>query len=212
MIKQKYNYKFFVDNYKYRHDSIFKKYYKHQENKYKYFICIEDDININKSIIYRSNGSIEKIIDQLDNMSFQRATIREIQSVFPNVYQYTYDKLGNNKYITKEYKLRGTDAGRINYFNDDTIYKIWYDEKYICSVTYDNNYLRIYFDGINVTYYNNTIDVYKTILDIGKIQLKYNTDIKDKIEKLLRRMLKDNKNDYYTEVINYICNTFNITI
>ena len=212
MIKQKYNYKFFVDNYKYCHDSIFKKYYKHQENKYKYFICIEEDININKSIIYRSNEPIEKIINQLNNMSFQRATIRDIQSIFPNMYQYTYCKIGNNKYITKEYKLRGIDAGRINYFNDNTIYKKWHDERYTWSVTYDNNYLWIYFDGINVTYYNNTIDVYKTILDIGKIQLNYNMDIKNRIEKLLKRMIKDNKDNYYTEVITYICDIFNITI
>lgn len=33
MIKQKYDYKFFVDNYNYRYDSMFRKYYNMLENQ-----------------------------------------------------------------------------------------------------------------------------------------------------------------------------------
>ena len=42
MIKQKYGYDFFYNNYRYRCNEMFKKYYKNLSDRYKYQIIIKD--------------------------------------------------------------------------------------------------------------------------------------------------------------------------
>lgn len=211
MEKQKYDYKFFTDNYSYRYDSIFRKYYKQQENKFRYFIIIEGDINVCKSTVYRCNETLEDILSELENIKFQRAKIVDHRSEFPEPREYIYNKFQNNEWITEEYYLRNRFTGRRNRTSDTWVYKIWNDKKYIYSCIVDDNYISIYYDGIIVRKYrDNDIEVNKYVAFSESIKLKFDRDVTDKLKVIMKRIQQDNIDGFYDDMIEKIKNDFGI--
>lgn len=209
MEKQKYDYKFFVDTYSYKYDSMFRKYYKQQEKKYRYFIIIEEDINICKSTVYRSNETLEEILLELDEMEFQRAKIIDYISEFPNPKEYVYNKFQGDEWVTEEYYLRNRFTGRRNKTSDTWVYKIWHDRKYIYSCTMDDDLISVYYDGIEVSKYNGRNIKVEKYLPLSKPKtLNFDRDVTDKLRFIIKRIQKDNINGFYDDMIEKIKNNF----
>lgn len=210
MIKQKYDYKFFVDNYNYRYDSMFRKYYKTLENKYRWFIIITKDINEYSSRVFRSNLSIDMIISKLKDMDFQKAEIINNKSNFPEVYKYTYNKFSGNKWITEDYMLRNGVSSLRNATTNKWIHKYWVDKKYIYSCRIDDDTCYVYFNGISVSNHKGTVKVEKYIPFSDSNELKFDRDIKDKLEKILKRIQKNNVDGFYNDMIERIKSSFGV--
>lgn len=210
IIKQKYDYKFFVDNYNYRYDSMFRKYYKILENEYRWFIIVTKDINEYSSQVFRSNLSIDMIISKLKDMDFQKAEIIDNNSNFPEVYKYTYNKFSGHEWITEDYMLRNGVSSLRNATTNKWIYKYWADEKYIYSCRIDEDICYVYFDGISVSNYKGTVKVEKYIPFSDSKELKFDTDIKDKLKKIIKRIKKCNIDGFYDDTIERIKSNFNV--
>lgn len=210
IIKQKYDYKFFVDNYNYRYDSMFRKYYKILENEYRWFIIVTKDINEYSSQVFRSNLSIDIIFSKFKDMNFQKAEIIDNKSMFPGVYKYTYNKILDNEWITGDYMLRNGVSSLRNMTTNKWIYKYWADKKYIYSCRIDDDTCDVYFDGISVSNNKGLVKVEKYIPFSNAKELKFDMGVKDKLEKITKRIQKDNIDGFYDDMIKRIKNNFGV--
>lgn len=210
MIKQKYDYKFFVDNYSYRYDSMFRKYYKMLESKYRYFIIVTKDCNKHQSEVFRSNSSIEDILLELKDIEFQMAKVIDNYSKFPEVYSYHYNKHFGLQWITETYRLRSSSLSLRNRSADKWYYKYWNDKRYIWSCLVDDDTCQICFKGIYISNYKGKIKVGKPVPFSESIELKFDTDTVDKLKRVVKRIQKDNINGFYDDMIERIKNDFGI--
>ena len=207
MEKQKYDYNFFYKNYKYRHNKMFKNYYKLLSDKYKYQIIIRYKSN---SEIYRSNLDINEILNVISNMECDIGEIRNIKALFPNCYKWEYININGEKQITKVYKdnlreTRKTIDGKL-------IYNIWWNKKGTYTILEDTNSISISHGSYRITSMSNEnkITVYKSIPLSQGHYLDYNTDHKEIIEKVLKVLIKENLEGFYDNMITRIKNEFNL--
>lgn len=225
MIKQKYGIRFFVENYPYRANKMFDKYYKKLEEEYRYFILVEKNYFLGgKADVYRSNNSLENIIKQLDNMEFQVATITDYQAEFPQIHKYTYYKMNDMQYITAHYQLRSSESVQLykTYPSYDKLCKINNNKKqgeFYRKVWHkDNGNLHLAAwvsdDMIDLTYGS-----VKMVYDRGKTyayqyslmgcnieipRVEIDGDLRDKIFRIIKAMRKDNIEGFYDDVIERI--------
>lgn len=200
MDSQKYSYKFFQDNYSYKADNMFRKYYKQQEKKYRYSITVNKDINSNKYYeMYRSNESSEEIISQISNMDFQVATIRDFRSQFPNATQYKINNIDKLQ-VVEEYYKSGVLVGR-KILDGEFIFTIWNDNKKAESCRISGEDIYVFYDGISVYNNNGEIIVHKSITLSQGYDIKYDSDVRDRLEKILKRIIRDNTSGYYSDMI-----------
>ena len=207
MEKQKYDYNFFYKNYKYRHNKMFKNYYKLLSDKYKYQIIIRYKSN---SEIYRSNLDINEILNVISNMKCDICEIRNIKALFPNCYKWEYININGEKQITKVYKdnlreTRKTIDGKL-------IYNIWWNKKGTYTILEDTNSISISHGSYRITsmFNENKITVYKSIPLSQGHYLDYNTNHKEIIEKVLKVLIKENLEGFYDNMITRIKNEFNL--
>ena len=207
MEKQKYDYNFFYKNYKYRHNKMFKNYYKLLSDKYKYQIIIRYKSN---SEIYRSNLDINEILNVISNMKCDICEIRNIKALFPNCYKWEYININGEKQITKVYKdnlreTRKTIDGKL-------IYNIWWNKKGTYTILEDTNSISISHGSYRITSMSNEnkITVYKSIPLSQGHYLDYNTNHKEIIEKVLKVLIKENLEGFYDNMITRIKNEFNL--
>ena len=207
MEKQKYDYNFFYKNYKYRHNKMFKNYYKLLSDKYKYQIIIRYKSN---SEIYRSNLDINEILNIISNMKCDIGEIRNIKALFPNCYKWEYININGEKQITKVYKdnlreTRKTIDGKL-------IYNIWWNKKGTYTILEDTNSISISHGSYRITsmFNENKITVYKSIPLSQGHYLDYNTNHKEIIEKALKVLIKENLEGFYDNMITRIKNEFNL--
>lgn len=207
MEKQKYDYNFFYKNYKYRHNKMFKNYYKLLSDKYKYQIIIRYKSN---SEIYRSNLDINEILNVISNMKCDIGEIRNIKALLPNCYKWEYININGEKQITKVYKdnlreTRKTIDGKL-------IYNIWWNKKGTYTILEDTNSISISHGSYRITsmFNENKITVYKSIPLSQGHYLDYNTNHKEIIEKVLKVLIKENLEGFYDNMITRIKNEFNL--
>ena len=225
MIKQKYGSKFFIESYPMCGYKMFEKYYKRLEDQYRFFIIVQHnyyDSTYSTTDVYRSNNTLENIIEQLDNMNFQCVTITDFRAEFPQAYKYTYYKIGDMQYITAHYMLRNSESVQMyksylsyrkanksykgdgnfywkkwNKYTNGTIMEIFASEH--IEVTYDN--IKMVCDKNGETY------AYQFTL-VNSPKVKINTDHLDKIKKVLKLIEKDNVNGFYDDTIERIKSSF----
>lgn len=211
MIKQKYNYSFFYDNYKYRHHNMFRNYYDKLEKQYKYFILAKRDINKHDVDVYRSNKNIDDILKEIDSMDYMSVEIQCVQNKFPEVAKYLYIHVDDFKQVTKIYQNNLSETRRMN--NDELIWMRYANyNKHTATALIDNSgYIRISYNGYTIAYRKeNGITVHKSVPLSPGMHMKYNSDHKEMVEKVLKRILKDNINGFYDEMISKIKNGFGI--
>lgn len=212
MIKQKYNYSFFYDNYKYRHYRMFKNYYKRLEQQYRYFIILKKDINrIGTSEVYRSNLSIDELLQVLKGMTFQVAEIQDTQSSFPDPVEYEYIKINDFEQIVKIYRNEQSQTRR--FYNGDLIYMYYADYKSpLVSARMDNKSIQICYNGYEIRKYfdDKDIIVRKTVPLSTPISIKYTSEHRDLVEKVIKRILRDNREGFYYELVNSVKGEFGI--
>ncbi|MGL5715193.1 MAG: hypothetical protein ACRCX2_19405 [Paraclostridium sp.] len=209
VIKQEYNYKYFYDNFL-NSISMYKRYNKMMEEKYRYSIIVTKNINDNKVEIYRSDSSLSNIIKQLDNMTFQEAKIRDYRQQFPKPIQYKYTKFQDIKSITTEYHTEKGCAARYN--EQGLIYKYWSCSKPVASVRMTQEDIYIFYNGIYKYYYfdSDEIKVHKSVPLNPGYYIKYDRDCKEMIEKLLKKLMRDNKTGFYDDMVQMIKDKFQI--
>lgn len=217
MFRQKYDYNFFYNNYKYSHYSMFKRYYRALEERYRYFILLKENINLTgQAKVYRSNLNIDELIDELKDMKFQVVEIHDVWSRFPEPTEYEYSKITDlngksHEYLTKIYKNKHSQTKR--YYDDELIYMYYSDySKYVCAARLDHDSIYISYKGYNIVKYFNHKDILvkRTVPLSNPIILRYDTEHKEMVKKVLNKILKDNINGSYNELIESIENEFKI--
>lgn len=143
-------------------------------------------------------------------MNFQKAEIIDHGSKFPQVYKYTYNKFSGNEWITEDYMSRNGISSLRNMTTSKWIYKYWIDKKYIYSCRIDEDTCYVYYDGVSVSNYKGTVKVEKYIPFSNSKELKFGSDVVDKLEKIIKRIQKDNVNGFYDDMVERIKNDFNI--
>lgn len=211
MIKQKYKYRFFYDNYKYTYISMAKRYNKMQDKKYRYFIKVDRDINSHSEgtyEIYRSNNNIDEILQELDLMSFVVAEIVDNWSKFPQVSQYIYLKNVSFKQIVKTYKHGHSETRKL--MDDTVLYSYWASyEKTVMSVNLSEN-IEVACGNYRFTSSNDRIEVRRLVPLSDSVKMKYNSDHRDMIEKVLKKLNRDNLEGFYDEMICKVRENFGI--
>ena len=207
MEKQKYDYNFFYKNYKYRHNKMFKNYYKLLSDKYKYQIIIRYKSN---SEIYRSNLDINEILNVISNTKSDTVEVINVNSVFPECYKWEYININGNKQITKVYKNNLSETRKT--MDNKLIYNIWWSKKGNYTILEDMDSISISYGSYRITsmYNENKITVYKSIPLSQGHYLDYNTNHKEIIEKVLKVLIKENLEGFYDNMITRIKNEFNL--
>lgn len=231
MIKQKYGSKFFVENYPYRGYKMFNKYYKRLEDQYRFFIVVQHNYynsSYGTSEVYRSNNTLENIIEQLDNMDFQCATITDFRADFPQAYKYTYYKIGDMQYITANYRLRCDESVQMykSYPSYRKANKDWkkdgnfYYKKWNRTVNNTNmgawvsDIVEVFYNGwqISCTKEGETYACHISIASPGYNPPKVKVTEKhlDMIKRVVKFMKKDSIDGFYDDVIEKIKDSFGI--
>ena len=207
MEKQKYDYNFFYKNYKYRHNKMFKNYYKLLSDKYKYQIIIRYKSN---SEIYRSNLDINEILNVISNTKSDTVEVINVNSVFPECYKWEYININGNKQITKVYKNNLSETRKT--MDNKLIYNIWWSKKGNYTILEDMDSISISYGSYRITSMSNEnkITVYKSIPLSQGHYLDYNTNHKEIIEKVLKVLIKENLEGFYDNMITRIKNEFNL--
>ena len=207
MIKQKYGYEFFYNNYRYRCNKMFKNYYKKLSNKYKYQIIIKYK---NKSEIYRSNLDIDNILNIISNTKCDIAKVINVNAAFPECYKWDYININGDKQMTKVYENNLSKTRKT--IDDKLIYNIWWDKKGIYTILEDRDYISISYGSYRITSTNNEdkIKVHKSIPFSQGLYLDYNTDHKEMVEKVLKMLIKENIEGFYNDMITRIKFEFGI--
>ncbi|MGL4801959.1 MAG: hypothetical protein ACRC18_06810 [Cetobacterium sp.] len=211
MIKQKYNYSFFYDNYKYRHHGMFRNYYKKLDKEYRYFIIPKENINKYSEVAYRSNLDIDQIINELKQLNSQVAYITDKWASFPDVTQYEYINIEGYQDITKIYQ-NGNGVTKRKY-NNELIYMYYANyHKNVMSARIDNSSVQVYYKGYTITsYFEDEIKVHKSVPLSPGIYMKYSSsEHKEMVEKVLNKVIKDNVRGFYDELIQSIKEEFRI--
>lgn len=226
MIKQKYSSKFFVENYPMCWRKMFNKYYDILKDQYRFMVSISQDFYgvSNNTEIYRSNNSLEEIIKQLDNTTFQVAYITDFRAEFPKPYKYTYYKMRDMQYITAHYMLRNSESVQMyksypsykvsnkNYKKDGNFYwKKW--NKYTKDTkmnVFASEHIEVTYDNIKMVCDKNGETYAYQFTLVNSPKVKINTDHLDKIKKILKLVEKDNINGFYDDTIEKIKSSFGI--
>lgn len=232
MIKQKYGSKFFVENYPMCGYKMFEKYYKRLEDQYRFFIVVQHNYynsTYNTSEVYRSNNSLENIIEQLDNMDFQCATITDFRAKFPQAYKYTYYKINECQYITAHYRLRCDESVQLyktypsyrkankNTKGDGSFYyKSWGKtiNQTVMGARISSREIFICYNGWHMfcTKEGKTYAVHMSIASPGynPPKVKINDTHLDYIKRVIKFMKKDSINGFYDDAIEEIKSSFGI--
>lgn len=211
MIKQMYDYKFFVDNYPYRYDSIFRKYYKQQEKKYRYHIKVNRDINSHVDFeMFRSNESLDIILSKLKDIAFQVTRIVDFRSEFPEPREYVYNKFEDEEWVTEEYYLRDNFIGNRDKSTDKFFYKVWYSKYRNEKCLIDEDMIQIVYKSIEVKKYRNEKIKASIFTLYPSREIKYDFTVTDKLEKIVEKIKRDNINGFYDDMLERIKNDFGL--
>lgn len=207
MIKQKYGYDFFYNNYRYRCNKMFEKYYKNLSDRYKYQIIIKDKYN---SDVYRSNLEIDNILSIISDTECNIGEIINVNAAFPECYKWEYININGNKQVTKVYKNNLSETRKT--IDDRLIYNIWWSKKGVYTTLEDMDYISISYGSYRITSRNNEnkITVHKSTPLSQGCYLDYNTDHKEMVEKVLKVLIKENIEGFYNNMINRIKFEFGI--
>lgn len=198
MIKQKYDYEFFYNNYRYRCNKMFKNYYKNLSERYKYQIIMKYKDNLE---VYRSNLDSGSILNIISNTKSDTAEVINVNSVFPECYKWEYININGNKQITKVYKNNLSETRKT--MDNKLIYNIWWSKKGNYTILEDIDSISISYGSYRITNRNNEnkITVHKSTPLSQGCYLDYNTDHKEMIEKVLKVLINENIEGFYDKMI-----------
>lgn len=212
MIEQKYDYKFFAENY-WNYDRMFRNYYKQQEKKFRYFIVVNRDINTyTDSKVYRSNDSIEGVLMELKCMEFQTTTIIDTQAEFSQAKKYIYNKFEKNEWICEEYYLRDRLVGRKNATTGKWVFKMWFSKDQLSTILIDDDYIHVTYGNIEVNKYKDSDVTFRQYTLVDSPKKKVNSDVLDKVRNVIKKVKKDNLNGFYDDVIKKINYEFGLEV
>ncbi|HFL3696577.1 TPA: hypothetical protein ACG3QY_001687 [Clostridioides difficile] len=203
IVKQKYNAKFFYDNYSNTYPAIFNKYIKKVQGDFRYFITCKKRLSEFEDDIYYSNLNISLLIEQFKKEDYLSVTIKDLKKhdwTSPSMYEILESSTLNSKEkkVFEVFENR-TRVYRLKKYNGEIIQTSW-ESKQLGSILINKTKIKISYKDYKICCDLDTheLNVYRNEF------IPYDDECKNIIFKLYRELEMENKNDFYRDILDTI--------